>query len=115
LPLKGSSETVSVWSYAWDRNILWGIAFFLPLTIANLLLYLRGKWESRGEVIAVILNMIGAAVYAYGVLHYFGDVGKENQPWPEDLTSLVQPLFYFIFCPLALLGVVRSFFSFRKR
>jgi predicted Zn-dependent peptidase len=108
LPLKGSGNTVSVFDFAWDHNLVWGLCFFIPMTSANFSLYLRGEYKNKGEITAVILNMIAAVVYGYGVYRYFGDIGVDNQPWLEDVVSIVQPFFFFVACPLAFYSVINT-------
>lgn len=111
LPLHGSStDTISPLDYALNYNLIWGICFFAPLTLANIALFARGKYERHGQDVAIVLAFIAAVVYAFGIFRYFGDIGIDNQPWYEDIVSLLQPLFFFVACPLAFVSLARNAF-----
>jgi hypothetical protein len=106
LPVKGQSGTFTLVDFAVDMNIAWGICFFVPFLFAGICTWVRGENMNRAEQLAIVLNFATAIVYAYGVYRYFGDVGIENQPWYEDIASIVQPLFFYFVAPIAFVSVV---------
>lgn len=103
------TATVSMFDVMYDqKQWLWGSLFFLPLFIGLVVEFNLYKYVKRHHLVLACLASITSGAYIYGIINFFGDIGKQNVPffW-QDFASLIHPLVFLILTPVALYKSVR--------
>jgi len=111
LPLVGNgSATVSMFDQMYDKgHWLWGGLLFLPAFIGCAIVFNFSRFFKKPHLILTTLTSISAGAYVYGVVTYFGDMGKDNVPffW-QDFASILHPVTFLLLTPFALYIAVRG-------
>lgn len=116
LPLKGGNRTVSLFDYSYDLNPLFGVLFFAPMFVAAVIIsFANGRYRAKALRWAIGANVLAALVFLWGLVYAFGDIGIDNQPWTEDIASVLQPLFFFILVPIGAYKTIHNLLRVRPK
>ncbi len=114
LPYKNNpTATASMFDAAYDQgHWLWAACLFLPLFTALIFTFFQ---DTRPRtLIASILYAISSGAYIYGLFAYFGDFGKSDAPFWQDVASIIHPVTFLILTPLALFWATKYFIAERQ-